>query len=143
MPLIYRSMLADGEKPKAGGERGCLGVRVPPDKHADIPVAADGTVAPITGGMSVSPSLASLPFFLIPRRLLPRFPRATGSNQLICWRMGGGSFEGGSVTAGLVLRPDPDKPLQHGFVEPETVMPLDQYQQALAATRDVWVKAEE
>jgi hypothetical protein len=140
MPLIYRSMLIEGGKPKVGAEARCLGVRVPPDHHADIPVDTDGNVAPATGGMSVAPSLEVLGRvpFLVSRRLRHRFPRARGVDDLVCWRLGEGTFAGGSVGPGLILRPDPANSRLHGFVEPEVQMPLAQYQQALAATRDAW-----
>jgi hypothetical protein len=50
--------------------------------------------------------------------------------------MGEGPFELSSLAAGLRLRPETDT---HGLVEPEAVVPLEQYQANLAATRDQWI----
>ena len=63
MPLIYRAMRRDFRdgKPLVGDSAATLGVRLPPDKHFDIPVEADGTVMPLTKGMSVAPNWRSLP----------------------------------------------------------------------------------
>ena len=77
MPLIYRAIFADADgKPLAGTSGKTLGVRLPPDPSADIPVQKDGTVLPQTGGMSVAPVRRDLPYFLIPRRLQKVFPLA-------------------------------------------------------------------
>jgi hypothetical protein len=56
---------------------------------------------------------------------------------------GEGEFQAEKVADGLSLRPDPDKPEEHGFVEPDAQMSLDAYRQALAATRDQWERAED
>jgi hypothetical protein len=57
--------------------------------------------------------------------------------------MGDGSFLAGRVAARLVLRPDPDRPAEHGFVEPDRKMSLAEYEAALGATRDQWQRWEE
>ena len=44
MPLIYRSMRADGDQLMLGCSATSLGVRVPPSKDPDLPVEPDGTV---------------------------------------------------------------------------------------------------
>ncbi len=118
-------------------------MRVPPDEHADIDVGADGRVEPRTGGMSVAPAWRLLPVHRIPRRLRSRFPRAAGKNHFSLWRMGEGPFTEGPFADRLLFRPDPEKPDQHGFVEPEARMSAGEYQAALAATRDQWVLDEE
>src|SRR6266513_2698101 len=98
MPLVYRSMLADGDKPLVGNTAKTLGVRVPPAPNPDLPVNADGTVNPRTGGMSVVSHWRHLQVWRIPRRLSTRFlgdkgvHGASGSNALVCWRMGEGPF---------------------------------------------------
>jgi hypothetical protein len=129
--------------PTFGPAAGSLGVRLPPDKHADIPVDGLGMVAPRTGGMSVAPAWRFLPVHRIPRRLRVKFPRAAGKNDLHIWRMGDGPFESGPFAERLVLRPDPEKPDRHGFVEPEVPMRVADYQQALAQTRAYWQIDEE
>lgn len=143
MPLIYRAMLADGDRPKVGSSAMALGVRVPPDKHPDIAVGVHGMVEPQTGGMSVAPAWRLLPLHRIPRRLRAKFPRAAGKNESFLWRMGDGPFIEGPFSAHLFFRPDPEKPNKHGFLEPAVTMPADNYQAALAITRDQWEIDEE
>jgi hypothetical protein len=93
--------------------------------------------------MSVAPAWRLLPVHRIPRRLRAKFPRPAGKNQCFVWRMGEGPFREAPVADRLLLRPDPEKPNAHGFVEPVCTMPVGEYQAALAATRDQWVVAEE
>jgi hypothetical protein len=92
--------------------------------------------------MSVSPNLASLPTHRMPRRLKAKYPErfadATGSNQLHCWSMGEGPFVAGPFVDGLALRPDPDDPDRHGFVEPDKAMKAADYESAITATRELW-----
>jgi hypothetical protein len=135
-------MLEDDGKPMIGSESKMLGVRVAPNPNADIPVDGNGDVQPLTGGMSVAPAWRNLPLHLISRRLQRFVPRARGHDDLVCWRLGQGEFKGADVSADLVLRPDPSKPNEHGFVEPSQVMTAAAYQGALAATRDTWVRDE-
>lgn len=53
MPLIYRAMLKDGDKPRVGSKKNMLGVRVPPDKPFDIPVGQTfGTFGDIASSFS-------------------------------------------------------------------------------------------
>jgi hypothetical protein len=139
MPKIYRTMLADGGKPKVGSESKMLGVRIAPTPRPDIPVDQAGNVHPDTGGMSVVPDWRELPYFLVPMRLKAVRPDARGSNQLTCWSLGEGLFEVGSLADKLVLRPDSNDPTAHGFVEPSDVMSIENYQEALAETQDQWV----
>lgn len=136
--MIYRAMLIDEGLPHVAPSAASLGVRLPPDKHADINVDRFGLVEPGTGGMSVSPEWRFLPVHRIPRRLRMKFPRAAGKNDLFIWRMGEGPFTSGSFTEHLMLRLDPEKPQKHGFVEPVVRMAVADYQQALARTRGYW-----
>jgi len=135
MPLIYRVMTRDGDKPKVGNTARTLGVRLPPLPHADIEVNEDGTVEPGRGGMSVSPRLERLPKHRVPKRLCERVPEASGFDTDSCWHMGSGSFEAGPVAPGLLLRL---LGTEHGLIEPEYRMLLADYTTALAATRDQW-----
>lgn len=142
MPLIWRGMrMADG-RPEVGQAGNLLGVRVGAGESDDIP-EENGYVQPGMGGMSVSPSLETLPPHRIPRRLRSRFPDATGSNRLHCWAMGEGAFVRGRLVEHLVLRPDPEAPERHGFVEPEQRMPVGEYEAAITATRNQWRRWEE
>ena len=148
MPQVWRGMLMENERPRVGRGGNLLGVRVPPDGRPDIAPDQGGFVEPNQGGMSVSPSPERLPPHRIPRRLSQRypdrFPDARGPEGLFCWSLGEGSpFEAGSIGDRLVLRPDPNAPNRHGFVEPSERMTLQNYETALGETRDHWVRWEE
>jgi hypothetical protein len=54
--------------------------------------------------------------------------------------MGSGQFVSEQVATGLLLRPDGNT---HGNVEPDCQMTLSEYREALAATRDQWVRDED
>jgi len=145
VPLIFRSMLRDGEGPRVGGDNNMLGVRVHPHPRPDVTVNPDGTVSPATGkGMSVAPSLEALAKkpFLVSRRLRHRFPAARGVDDLVTWKMGEGAFEAGAITLGLTLCPDGRPAPEHGVIAPDRQMPVEHYQQALAATRETWQNGE-
>jgi hypothetical protein len=90
MPMIYRSMVPDGGKPRIGDQADCLGVRLPPSENADIRVLPGSLVRPEGGGMSVAPEWRKLPPHRIPRRLQHLTLQATGKNRLVCWKMGNG-----------------------------------------------------
>ncbi len=131
MPLIYRSMTRDGNRPGLGSTARALGVRVP----GDLPDLG-GLVVPGTGGMSVSRAWREMPAWRIPIRLKPLEPKAAGKqSDLYCWSMGEGPFARGYVADGLRLRPDDPT---HALVEPSDTMTIDEFQLALAATRDQW-----
>lgn len=123
MPLIYRVMTRDGDKPKVGPTARTLGVRVPPNPNFDIQVNADGTVEPGHGGMSVSPNIQSLP----KERVSPRYkrmkPNAHGRYDDVCWRMDDGPFADANIRERLVLRVESST---HGVIEPAYRMPLDE-----------------
>lgn len=142
MPKICRSMFADGDKPQVGNGSKMLGVRMAPDPNPDIGVDAKGNVSARTGGMSVAPEWKELPSFLIPKRLKHLFPDARGNNHLVLWETGDGDFQAGSLTKDLDFRPDPSDPAVHGFVEPSREMTAAEYQAALSATQDLWLKVE-
>lgn len=142
MPRIWRGMNIEGGLPALGNTASTLGVRIGDGQQNDIP-AVNGQVQPGTGGLSVSPGPATLPFFRIPRRLGSRFPGATGKESLHLWSMGEGDFVAETVAPFLVLRIDPEQPERHGFVEPETAMTAEEYLQAITATRLLWMRMEE
>jgi hypothetical protein len=135
MPKVYRSMRADGEQPELGSSAACLGVR-----DIDLPVAMNGYVYPSQGGMSVAPTWRDLPSWRIPVRLKKFVSKASGSNQLRCWRLGTGPFQDGEIAETLVLRVDGAK---HGLIEPQVPMPIGAYLDRIAATRLQWVIDEE
>lgn len=141
MPLVWRGMIIAGDQPETGPGKNLLGVVVGSGERDDIPEKA-GKVMPGTGGMSVSPSLDTIPTHRLPKRLKnkypTRFPDATGSNRLHCWSLGDGEFAAGPLADGLVLRLDPDAPLEHGFVEPVEEVETGVYMAALEATGSSW-----
>ena len=147
MPLIWRGMKIDGDRPQVGRGANSLGVRVGPAVNDDVDPDADGFVHPGHGGMSVSPNPEAMPPHRLPRRLRQkypdRFPEATASNGLFCWWLGKGAFVADQVAEHLRLRLDPDDPEKHGLVEPDDRMRTEDYETALAATRDQWQKWEE
>ena len=136
MPLIYRTMFSDGNKPVVGSSANTLGVRVAPAVVQDLAVAGDGSVQPGTGGMSVAPAWRGLPDHRIPRRLKAKCPQATGNDKLHCWRMGDGPFVACALTSDLLLAPDS---ASHANVEPARKMPLAAYERALTATQSFWI----
>lgn len=88
--------------------------------------------------MSVVPNWKDLPSHKIPKRLksaLRGDKDARGKDRLYCWQMGEGAFVRAPVAAGLQLAPDR---VDHGVVEPDSSMPLENFQRALASTRDAW-----
>ncbi len=135
MPAVYRAMVESNGKPKLGATGRTLGVR----KGIDITPSPVGMVGPGMGGMSVSPSLRTLPPHRIPRRLADKIPDASGPNQNRIWCLGSGPWNGPMLTERLAIRPDPDKPDEHGFVEPAAEMGYDDYCAALEATQDHWI----
>jgi len=139
MPEIWRGMKTDGELPELGSSASCLGVRIGNEDNDDIS-AANGEVQPGQGGMSVSPTAESIPPHRIPRRLRQQYRKAIGTNNHSLWRMGEGAFVASPVTDSLLLRPDPDKPSCHGFVEPSATMTIADYVAAICATRELWVR---
>ena len=138
MPLNYRSMKRDGDRPRIENSKHGLGVVVNGEggqSRADI-TALGGFVMPGTGGMSVAPSWRDLPSHRIPKRLATLAASdAGGRNDLVCWCMGDGPFAAGPVSGLLTLRPD--KP-DHGTVEPIDPMTLHRYRAALADTQSSW-----
>lgn len=138
MPRIYRPMHQDARvtgKPRIGCTSCLLGVRVPPDSHCDVRPDSGGVVAPGTGGMSVRDSWRSLPFFLIPRRLVALVPGARGNPKLHVFAMGSGAFGAGPLNESLVVRPDSNG---HGLVEPRDAVHVESFQAALAQTQADW-----
>jgi hypothetical protein len=148
MPLIWRAMKRDGDRPQVGRGAQLLGVRVGPvEQGCDVCPDEEGFIEPGQGGMSVSPSVEAIPTHRLPRRLKKkypdRFPDATASNEAHCWWMGEGAFAPERVADRLRLRLDPDQPERHGLVEPDDRMKLGDYETALTDTRDRWHRWEE
>jgi hypothetical protein len=71
----------------------------------------------------------------IPKRMKSPGLPATGCDRLQIYQHGDGPFDSGELAVRLALRVDK---AEHGLVEPDKAMPMDEYQAALAATRDDW-----
>jgi hypothetical protein len=113
-----------------------LGVRtVPVNGITDVDLDDERRVVLNGKGMSVAPGWRDLPFFLIPKRLVDKVPAARGSSTLYCFAMGDGGFQNGQISEDLALRLDS---ATHGVVVPQSLVSVDRYQMALAATRDDW-----
>src|SRR5579859_3366185 len=101
MPLIWKAMKIDRDKPMVGRGAVLLGVRVGSSENDDVSPDGEGYVHPGHGGMSVSPNVEILPPHRLPRRLREkypdRFPEATSPNNVHCWWMGNGGFAAGHV----------------------------------------------
>ena len=138
MATIYRSMkqAADG-LPVVGSNAKELGVRVPPNPNSDVDLDDDGKVVLNGKGMSVAENWRYLLPHLVPKRLVPILPGAVGSNQLSCFKMGEGPFQAGSICSGLILVLKTHDP-HAGNVVPSQLIPLQDYQGQLAATRSEW-----
>lgn len=137
MPLVFRCMLRDGDRPAVGGESYMLGVRVPPHSNADVHPDEAGIVNVRCGGLSVNEDWRRMQFYHIPRKFESIVPGARGSNKRAIWRFGDGSFADGPFAAGLLLRVDSPN---HGLVEPDIALPLHELQQRLAETREGWIE---
>ncbi len=138
MPTIFRSMKrAEDGLPVVGSKSKELGVRVPPGPNADIDLDQNNNVIQNGKGMSVVANWRNLLPHLIPMRLKPLSPDAIGANLLACYKMGTGTFAAGAVNHDLILVLKKGT-LQAGNVVPVQGLHRDQFQAALAATRDQW-----
>lgn len=121
---MFRAMIPgpDGFPIVAPTARG-LGVR----PGIDVPQTDPGAIViPGPQGMSVSPSLATLPPFRTP----PQFG-GTGKDPAYCMCRS-------NLPPTLMYVPDPANPGGHGFVSPALPTPLGAYQSGLGSTRNQW-----
>jgi len=130
MPRMFRVMKrGDDGTPVVGSAFAELGVRA----GTDITPDRNGLVAPSRAdGMSVNPSLNTIPPILLPRRYRPS---GTGKASHSVYEYGDGPFVEGPAAHRLRLMPDR---ATHGTVQPDEVMALAEFQAALAATRVGW-----
>lgn len=125
---MFRVMKKDGdEKPSVGQGFGNLGVRL-----KEIDTDARGNAILNQKGMSVGPAWRVLSIFVIPKRL---GTGGRGKPNTYCFRRGVGPFQRGPCGNGLELLPDSPT---HGVVRPAQLVPLTQYLQDLADTREEW-----
>lgn len=140
MPTVYRSMKAGADGlPVVGDQSKELGVRVPPNPHADVDVDPNTNFVIMDGsGMSVAANWRLLPPHLIPVRLAGIVKKAKGLGSLTCFRLGDGPFTPGPLDAGLELTVKPNV-VDRGNVVPGGQVTVFQFQADLAATRTQWV----
>lgn len=132
---MYRVMKVADDKPEVGTGSCMLGARISDIERAEGD-PEDGPVGPLMGGLSVYGCLRCISFQFLPKRLLRG---AKGSNNQKVWTMGQGNYENSPVTADLNLRIEAEPgSTGHGILEANREMPLDTYQNALAATQDQW-----
>ncbi len=124
--ILYRAMKKGTDnKPVCGNNSGReLGIRI----NIDIEVDSDDYVYPGTGGMSVSPPPPSN----LPEHRRPVELNGTGKDPL--WKISSEILS----QYRLQYRPDPQKPNQHGFIEPIEKMLLHFFQMALTLTSNDW-----
>lgn len=116
-------MKADGNAPLVEQTARGLGVRVG-GSDADVPVGADGNIAPGTGGMSVAPDD---PLFL-PQHRRPRSLGGTGKDPV--WRL----FQH-SLPLTLIFVAERE---EHGVIGSAIVATPSQFRDALASTAPDW-----
>lgn len=128
MPRMFRVMRKDADdKPSAGRGFCQLGVR-----NNEIDTDVQGNAVPNTKGMSVAPEWRVHSIFVIPRRL---GTGGRGKDNTHCFCRGAGPFQHGPCGNGLELVPDS---ATHGVVRPDQLVPLADYLQNLADTREEW-----
>ncbi len=133
---VLRVMTPAGDCPKCGRGGRLLGVRLPPNGKPDIHPDQNGEVHPGTGGMSVSPTLSTLPSFCVPARLKPFARNARGKNTDRVWRLSDAPFEDGELSNDLRLAVDSNK---HATIQPKSTQSTSDYEQALESTREEWL----
>jgi hypothetical protein len=127
---------ADG-LPRVGTQSKCLGVREPPNPHADVNVDVAGNVILDGNGLSVTADWRQLQGHLIPEHLDDGFNGASGKGMRV-FVHGSEGFSEGPVATGLQLCYKP-RSNTRGNVTPAASVPLTQYQNDLRATRPDWV----
>lgn len=84
--------------------------------------------------MSIAPRIADLPKHRVPKRLRHLRAGAQAGDNYCCWRLDDLPDQDGPIGDRLHLATGKD----HGQIEPAEPMHIEQFQAALAATRDQW-----
>ena len=127
----------DGQYPRVSNESKCLGVREPPNLHADVDVDKNDNVQLNGKGMSVGDDWRQLQGHLIPEHLDDGLNAADGKEMAV-FVHGEGPFQEASVAANLKLLLKPGS-TSNGVVAPKVARSLADYQADLAATQSDWV----
>jgi hypothetical protein len=74
---------------------------------------------------------------MVQRRLADQgiLPGAIGTNDIVVFAFGNGAFENGLIADNLKLVLGVD---HHGTIQPDRVMPYEQYRTAIHETRSLW-----
>ena len=137
VPRVVRPMRVDPDNlPTVGTRSKCLGVREPPDPHADVDIDGAGDVLLNRKGLSVTADWKQLPGHLIPEHLDDGFNGASGRGLRV-FVHGAGAFQEGPLATRLELIYKAGK-TDTGLIVPTTLESLKQFQQNLAATRSDW-----
>ena len=116
---------------------------MPTGENADLWAQPDGTVRPGRGGMSVSPSWKTMPFFTVPARLrgVSPFRAASGDPgpDSFIWSHSVEAIPTAGATGpfarDLTLRMNSKR---HGMIEPAATVNHTIYRDAIQATRPAW-----
>jgi hypothetical protein len=131
-------MRVDGDGlPKVGSQSKCLGVREPPNLHADVDLDAKGNVMLNKRGLSVTANWRELPGHLLPEHLDDGFNGASGKGMQVFAHGTGDFADESAVAENLVLHHKKTKTTS-GNVAPAASVPLVQFQNDLRATREGW-----
>jgi hypothetical protein len=123
--------------PRVGNRSKCLGVREPPNAHADVDVDETGQVLLNRKGLSVTKDWRDLPGHLIPEHLDDGCNGASGRGMRVSAH-GTGTFDEGEVAEGLELLHKTGT-VTAGVVAPTTSVLLAAYQEAITSTRPDWI----
>jgi hypothetical protein len=127
MPKLVRIMKRDDDElPLVAPSSNALGVR----PGIDIDVDLQGNAISNNKGMSVFSSWRDISPTRVPKRL-----GGQGPNSTYVFVFGSGPFQQAVIAEDLEFLPDTRT---HGIIRPVTMVPLTQYETALAATRGEW-----
>lgn len=133
---LYRSMKkADDGLPVVESSAKGLGVRAGQPKHNDVTVTEHGAVTAKGEGMSVASEWRKLKPWQVPCRLREKCEGAAGPDHLACFRLGDYRFAEQDLNANLAVRIDG---VTHALICARKQMPLREFEEALAATRNDW-----
>jgi hypothetical protein len=123
---LYRTMRANADgRPTVGRSFLCLGVRIL-GPSADVRVLDDGTVLPLSGGMSAFLDPRKMPKSLRPRTLAEK----PGESPHPLFKL-----TDDKIPPTLAFRRDSE---HHGLVEPSAPCKIEEYEGDLESTRAEW-----
>jgi hypothetical protein len=131
-------MRVDGDGlPKVGSQSKCLGVREPPNAHADVDLDDAGNVVLNRRGLSVVADWRQLSGHLVPEHLDDGANGASGKGMQVFVHGTGDFTDASAVAENLVLLHKQGRN-NSGNVTSKASVPLAQFQRDLQATRPGW-----